>query len=163
MSAHIMKISAQWLPSIETNKNFDMRWQFYSKISLIFWSKICLWMLKGNNIFDHVLLWYFFLFVVTIITTSSFNSILDQINSSERLISDDYRAFEYYKPELFASVSFPVSVSLKEQVWANLWLAMTDWRLVVTLWVMTCCGIFRSNAYTFCLIQKKRLWKYHQI
>ncbi|GJN19443.1 hypothetical protein PR202_gb06722 [Eleusine coracana subsp. coracana] len=50
--------------------------------------------------------------------------ILDVINSSERLISNDDGAFEYYEPELFASVSsksnirfpFPDSGPLREQV-----------------------------------------------
>ncbi|XP_048538408.1 putative callose synthase 8 isoform X3 [Triticum urartu] len=51
-------------------------------------------------------------------------SVLDQINSSETLISDNDGAFNYYKPELFASISsiskirfpFPASGPLKEQV-----------------------------------------------
>jgi callose synthase len=44
------------------------------------------------------------------------------VNSSERLISDDYGAFNYYEPELFASVSsitsirYPYSDQQKEQV-----------------------------------------------
>ncbi|CAM0945992.1 unnamed protein product [Alopecurus aequalis] len=50
--------------------------------------------------------------------------VLDQINSSDTLISDDDGAFDYYKPELFASISsiskirfpFPDSGPLKEQV-----------------------------------------------
>ncbi|KAM3228158.1 hypothetical protein ACQJBY_059701 [Aegilops geniculata] len=51
-------------------------------------------------------------------------SVLDQINSSETLISDNDGAFNYYKPELFASISsiskirfpFPATGPLKEQV-----------------------------------------------
>ncbi|XP_010234098.1 putative callose synthase 8 isoform X4 [Brachypodium distachyon] len=51
-------------------------------------------------------------------------SVLDQINSSETLISDDDGTFDYYKPELFASISsiskirfpFPDTGPLKEQV-----------------------------------------------
>uniref|UniRef100_A0A0D9VE88 1,3-beta-glucan synthase n=1 Tax=Leersia perrieri TaxID=77586 RepID=A0A0D9VE88_9ORYZ len=51
-------------------------------------------------------------------------SVLVLINSSEALISDDDGTFEYYKPELFASISsisnirfpFPESGPLKEQV-----------------------------------------------
>ncbi|XP_066330034.1 putative callose synthase 8 isoform X2 [Miscanthus floridulus] len=49
-------------------------------------------------------------------------SILDVVNSSERLNSDDYGAFNYYEPELFASVSsitsirYPYSDKQKEQV-----------------------------------------------
>ncbi|TVU33247.1 hypothetical protein EJB05_25038 [Eragrostis curvula] len=51
-------------------------------------------------------------------------SILDAINSSERRFSDNDGAFEYYEPELFASVSsksnirmpFPDSGPLREQV-----------------------------------------------
>ncbi|VAI56274.1 unnamed protein product [Triticum turgidum subsp. durum] len=59
-----------------------------------------------------------------LIIVSSFNSVLDQINSSETLISDNDGAFDYYKPELFASISsiskirfpFPDTGPLKEQV-----------------------------------------------
>jgi hypothetical protein len=40
---------------------------------------------------------------------------------------------------------------------------MADWGIVVTLWMMTCFGIFRSNVSTYFLIQKRRLRKYHQI
>uniref|UniRef100_A0A0E0NCD5 1,3-beta-glucan synthase n=1 Tax=Oryza rufipogon TaxID=4529 RepID=A0A0E0NCD5_ORYRU len=51
-------------------------------------------------------------------------SVLGLINSSETLISDDDGTFEYYKPELFASISsisnirfpFPENGPLKEQV-----------------------------------------------
>lgn len=64
------------------------------------------------------------------ILISSLDSILAVINSFDRLISNDDGPFDYYEPELFASVSsisnirfpFPDSGPLREQVWgwANL-------------------------------------------
>lgn len=73
-----------------------------------------------------IMLWFFLCYTSTV--TSSLYSILDAVNSSERLISNDDGAFGYYEPELFASVSsitnirYPYFDQQKEQVWANLWL-----------------------------------------
>ena len=83
-----------------------------------------MWILKGKNFL--IIVWYFYVYTSTI--TSFLYRILDVVNSSERLISDDDGAFSYYEPELFASVSsitnirYPYSDQQKEQVWANLWL-----------------------------------------
>ena len=68
-----------------------------------------------------------YFFMCTSIIISNLYSILDEVNSSERLISDDDGAFGYYEPELFASVSSITNIRYpfldgqqKEQVWANL-------------------------------------------